>query len=224
MASQRIMGRLSTIYDERLGTPRARADWLLRVLQAYARAKSTQADRRWPPERFRLELSAFIRGTGWGGIQNEPATVLVSKEDARGLLDEVRDLFNEIRDGGTENTIEVRGWRATVDQDSRTGRLQIRPLLLNMDWQAAFWWQLAETLRAPEVRVAFCANATCRAPFVARKAQRYCQARCAPSGADRNRAYRQRHRDKLNRARRRRYDAALRAQHRHVLIKPRTER
>jgi hypothetical protein len=39
-----------------------------------------------------------------------------------------------------------------------------------------------------EVRVAFCANAACRAPFVARKAQRYCQAWCAPSGADRDRA------------------------------------
>src|SRR5512132_4643808 len=75
------------------------------------------------------------------------------------------------------------------------------------------WWQLAEMLRAPEVRVAFSANAACRVPFVARKAQRYCQARCAPSAADRDRAYCQRHGDKLNRVRRRRYDAGLRAQH-----------
>jgi hypothetical protein len=181
---------------------------------------SGRAWKQWPSEQLRLELSAFTR---WSERRADPARWLLSREEARNLHAEVRHLYNELRDGGSDRVIEVNGWRAEIRRNPATGRLEVSPQLLAMSSRDAFFWHLADTLGAATLRTALCP--TCRNPFVARKAQRYCTAGCAPSGAERNRAYRQRHRDRLNLTRRHRYDAGRRKQFaKSVFIKARTPR
>ena len=107
--------------------------------------------------------------------------------------------------------ISLEGWPGQV-LSNQHGKLIALPNSWCLGWQDAFRWRLYECFSDRDVRIRFCAKMECREAFVPRKGQTYCKKACAPSGAKRNRDYRKRHQEELNKKRRRAYDARRRAE------------
>jgi hypothetical protein len=101
--------------------------------------------------------------------------------------------------------IVLNQWSAAVRV--KNGRLTIATLV-DSEWRDRFWWRVYETLLAAKT-LRFCRR--CRAPFLARKRQLYCHPRHAVSGAERNRAYWAKARDRINLSRRLAYDTKMKA-------------
>jgi hypothetical protein len=186
-----------------LGDPVARARWLMEFSGDRQRTrKQLKADR--------VMASSFSRGrpTIYRGAEPwNSDELLLPEADVETLRRWARDVFGALR-LREPFLVELTEWKGALGlNDRRRVRGTPHPWLLG--GMNGFRWQAYETLSGGDVTVGFCERRECGAPFVVRKNQRYC-AKCAPSAADRNRAYRVRHREELNKRRRRAYERKMR--------------